>query len=133
MVYADNGLKSDFGGHDNKWEGNLLYYVGNCYGSGFARFSWGWPGYNDGYRNNTCVFRTSYGSDCNLDASFRADFGANAVYSVDGTLKVCGGKVDFAEWQKQGHDADSTLGKWPPAAQLAAQARALLGLPKRAE
>ena len=30
MVYGDNGLKSDFGGHDHVWESNLLLYVGNC-------------------------------------------------------------------------------------------------------
>ena len=29
--YGDNGLKSDFGGHDNYWHGNVLAYVGNCY------------------------------------------------------------------------------------------------------
>lgn len=151
MVYGDNGLKSDFGGHDNKWHGNLLLYVGNCCaavrnrtpafaarlcktsrrlpvaadGSGFARFSWGWPGYNDAFENNTCVFRTSYGSSCGRDARFVVR--ANQVYSKDGTLKVCGGKVDFAEWQEQGHDVASSLGRWPSDAALVKQARELLG------
>lgn len=131
MVYGDNGLKSDFGGHDNVWESNLLAYVGSCYGSMFESFSWGWPGYNDAFRNNTCVFRTMYASTCGdkpsalIDPSF--DVGANRVYSEDGALKVCGGKVDFADWQAQGHDTKSTLGKWPADKDLIAQARAMLG------
>ena len=29
FAYADNGLKSDFGGHDHVWEKNLLLYVNN--------------------------------------------------------------------------------------------------------
>ena len=125
MVYGDNGLKSDFGGHDHVWEGNLLMYVGNCYGSGFDSFYWGWPGYNDGFRNNTCVFRTSYASDCHMHPSFESHFGANSVYSADGTLTVCG--TNFSDWQAQGHDVASTLGKWPADASLVEQAKKLLG------
>jgi len=114
MVYGDNGLKSDFGGHDHVWESNLLAYVGNCYGSGFASFSWGWPGYNDGFRNNTCVFRTSYESTCNTHPTF--DVSGNRVFSERGTLTVCG--MSFADWQTQGHDVHSTLGAWPADAAL---------------
>jgi len=126
MVYGDNGLKSDFGGHDHVWEDNLLYYVGFCYGAMFTTFDWQWPGYNDGFRNNTCVFRGSYESDCDLDPSFAANFGQNRVFSADGTAKVCRGKVDFADWQAQGHDTETTLGKWPADAQLVAQAKSML-------
>ena len=72
-----------------------------------------------------CVFRSSYESDCGRDPRFQVR--ANRVYSKDGTLRVCGGKVDFAAWQAQGHDRASTLGKWPADGQLVAQAKALLG------
>ena len=125
FVYGDNGLKSDFGGHDHTWHRNLLLYVGNCYGSGFAKFSWGWPGYNDAFVNNTCVFRSTYESDCARDASFEVR--ANRVYSRDGTLRVCGGKYAFGEWQSRGHDQQSSLGAWPADGALIEQVRALLG------
>ena len=125
FVYGDNGLKSDFGGHDHTWIGNLLLYVGNCYGAGFAKFMWGWPGYNDAFVNNTCVFRSTYASDCGRDASF--DIRANRVYSNNGTLRVCGGKYSFGEWQSQGHDQESSLGVWPADGALIEQAKALLG------
>lgn len=106
------------------WEANLVLYVGNCYGSGFAKFGWGWPGYNDGFYNNTCVFRTSYESTCGRDKSFK--IGGNAVYSKDGTLDVCG-NISFAAWQAAGHDTKTVLGAWPDDATLVRQARALLG------
>ena len=31
VIYRSGLWKSDFGGHDNKWHGNVLAYVGNCY------------------------------------------------------------------------------------------------------
>jgi len=125
FAYGDDGLKSDFGGHDNVWDSNLVAYVSYCYGAYFTNFGWDWPGYNDGFHNNTCVFRGSYESDCNLDASFKVS--SNEVYSASGTAKVCKGKVDFSDWQAQGHDTETTLGKWPADAVLVAQAKAILG------
>jgi len=125
MVYGDNGLKSDFGGHDHRWENNVVLYVGNCYGAGFASFSWGWPGYNDAFINNTCVFRTSYESTCGRDESFH--IGGNRVYSQDGSLTVCGGKKNFSDWQATGHDTATTLAAWPADAALVEEVRAVLG------
>eukprot|EP01051_Picozoa_sp_SAG22_P033455 SAG22_NODE_14659_length_368_cov_1.531599_1_plen_38_part_10 len=34
-------MKSDFGGHDNVWHGNVLAYVGNCYIVGSFEVSMG--------------------------------------------------------------------------------------------
>ena len=72
FVYGDNGLKSDFGGHDNKWHGNVLAYVGNCY----TVFSF--KGYNDAFYGNQCVFRTGYSSDCGVSTGFEVH--DNAVF-----------------------------------------------------
>ena len=131
FAYADNGLKSDFGGHDNVWERNLLLYVNNCYGAGFAKFSWPWPGYNDGFYNNTCVFRATYESTCGREESFRAHIHSNRVYSRDGNLNVCAGtnrSTRFAQWQRQGHDTKTKLGRWPSDTQIVAEVNAVLGL-----
>ena len=131
MVYADNGLKSDFGGHDNVWERNMLLFVNNCYGAGFSRFLWPWPGYNDGFFNNTCIFRATYESTCGREESFRQLIHSNRVYSKDGTLMVCAGanqSVGFAQWQREGHDTLTKLGLWPSDRVIVEEVKSLLGI-----
>ena len=118
FAYGDNGLKSDFGGHDNYWHGNVLAYVGNCY----THFSF--KGYNDEFWDNQCVFRGSYNSDCDLAAGWMVN--DNAVYSKSGELQVC--KTDFKAWTAAGHDKGSTLAKWPADAELIAMGKKVLGM-----
>jgi len=118
FAYADNGLKSNFGGHDHKWSGNVLAYVGNCYQ--FFNFK----GYNDGFVNNTCVIRSGYGSDCNVDKSFHVSH--NRVFSSSGNVKVC--NMDWKDWTNSGktRDVGTTIEKWPADDELIAWAKALL-------
>jgi len=49
-----NGLKSDFGGHDNKHHQNIYAFVSVCFGAPmpFRYFH----GFNDAFVNNTCAF-----------------------------------------------------------------------------
>ena len=49
-----NGLKSDFGGHDNKHQRNIYAFVSVCFGAPmpFRYFH----GFNDAFVNNTCTF-----------------------------------------------------------------------------
>lgn len=53
-----NGLKSDFGGHDNKHFQNIYAFVSVCFGAPmpFRYFH----GFNDAYVNNTCAFQTPH-------------------------------------------------------------------------
>jgi hypothetical protein len=54
----------------------------------------------------------------------------NSIFSQDGQLDVCAGtpnSTSLAAWQAQGHDKGTELGVWPGDAQLALQARQLLG------
>jgi hypothetical protein len=50
LAYGDNGLKSDFGGHDEVYYDNVLAYVGNCWyvclcvAIGVGRVGVGWVG-----------------------------------------------------------------------------------------
>ena len=118
FAYGDNGLKSDFGGHDNIWHGNVLAYVGNCYQVG------NFKGYNDAFHDNTCVFRTGYGSNCGLSAGF--DVRGNSVFSESGELTVC--NTDWANWTATGHDTGSTLQKWPADRELVAMGKKVLGM-----
>ena len=118
FAYGDNGLKSDFGGHDNKWHGNVLAYVGNCY----TVFSF--KGYNDAFYGNQCVFRTGYKSDCGVTAGWEVH--DNEVFSQSGDLQVCG--EDFAKYVAEGHDKGSSVAKWPADDALVAMGKKVLGM-----
>ena len=124
LAYADNGLKTDFGGHDEVYRENVLAYTGDCW------HLWTFMGYNNGFFNNSCVFRggsqgPGYNSDC-----FKAPQGAgfevhdNSLFSASGTANVCG--TTLANWTAQGHDKGTTVDKWPADADLVAMGRAVL-------
>jgi hypothetical protein len=125
FAYGDNGLKSDFGGHDHEWQKNILAYVGKC----FDDFVNNDKGYNNAFFNNTCVARTAsgYNSDCDKDKSWRID--TNRIYTSTGDLIVCG--RSWADWLDRykyfTRDIDTTVSKWPSDGQLIAWAQKLLG------
>jgi hypothetical protein len=132
LAYAVAGLKSDFGGMNEVYDSNLLAYVGECiiHGMGDTHTR----GFNDGFINNTCVYRKSYSSNCFAYHYNDTWTGAgwqvhdNDVYSAKGTTMVCGGKVALAEWVAQGHDKGSTTAKWPADDKLVQWSRELLGM-----
>ena len=111
-------MKSDFGGHDNMWHGNVLAYVGNCW----TVFSF--KGYNDGFFENQCVFRKGYGSDCKTNAGFVSH--DNHVFSKSGTEDVCG--MPFKAYQAEGHDKGTTIAAWPSNAAVVAMGKKVLGM-----
>eukprot|EP01051_Picozoa_sp_SAG22_P022393 SAG22_NODE_5342_length_1033_cov_1.055675_1_plen_219_part_00 len=53
FAYGANGLKSDFGGHDNRHTSNVYAFPGGCFGAPmpFRYFH----GFNDAFYNNSCV------------------------------------------------------------------------------
>lgn len=121
FAYADNGMKSDFGVHDFYLHGNVLAYPAKCY--------YFWPccddhAYNDKFVNNTCIFRESYGSDCDRDYSFEVH--GNRVFSKTGKLDVCG--MDWSAWVNSGKtkDVDTLLNAWPSDDELISWAYELL-------
>ena len=118
FAYGDEGLKSDFGGHDNRWHGNVLAYVGNCY------HMWSFKGYNDAFFGNKCIFRTGYSSDCKVSAGWEVH--DNTVFSQSGSAQVCG--MDFKAWQAHGHDPGSSIAKWPSDDDVIAMGRKVLGM-----
>ena len=76
FVYAANGLKSDFNGHDNRHYRNVYAYTSSCWGTGN----------NDWFVNNTCI--GGFNSDCKKGEGMEVS--GNTVYNKDGNIgKVC--------------------------------------------
>ncbi len=118
FVYGGGGLKSDFGGHDNRHHDNVYAFVsGGCVGvTSFL------PGHADAFHDNRCVMQESdrpyAGFDCGSAQASSGlalpHMGNNRVYTPSGRpADVCG--MSFASWQKAGHDANTTWQAWPPA------------------
>jgi hypothetical protein len=112
FVYAANGLKSDFGGHDNYHNDNLYGYVNNCWKSQ------GLNGNSDQFINNTCVTNSDTGgfqSDCKKPPLMTVS--GNKIYNKQGTIS--------------GKFCDTTnvvVGKNPPADAIVAMAKVVLGV-----
>eukprot|EP01052_Picozoa_sp_SAG31_P032019 SAG31_NODE_3465_length_4243_cov_8.202220_2_plen_139_part_00 len=75
-----NGLKSDFGGHDNKHFQNIYAFVSVCFGAPmpFRYFH----GFNDAFTNNTCAFEIAPRTLSCTSQSRRADPHAHACVCV---------------------------------------------------
>ena len=69
LVYGGNGMKNDFGGHDNHHYNNVYAYVGQGLGVCSQQ-----PGHEDYYFNNTAVITGS-----NVGG-----------FACDGSAKTCG-------------------------------------------
>jgi len=109
FVYAADGLKSDFGGHDNYHVSNVYAWVTNCYGTGNS----------DRFINNTCVSNTASGgfaSDCKLAPLMNVS--SNRIYNQLG-------KIDAQICDK----SNVIAGVWPSAAAVVQMGREVLQFP----
>eukprot|EP00928_Gymnodinium_smaydae_P031890 TRINITY_DN23259_c0_g1_i1.p1 TRINITY_DN23259_c0_g1~~TRINITY_DN23259_c0_g1_i1.p1 ORF type:complete len:828 (+),score=100.29 TRINITY_DN23259_c0_g1_i1:55-2538(+) len=124
FVYGENGLKSDFAGHDNWHHNNVYAFLKNtCLGVGSFL-----PGHEDAFFNNTCIMMDScrYASlDCGSAALPRMH--DNRIFSPNGLEPSVCGKA-FSEWQASGQDKDSSVGPWPTSDVLVQLGAATLGM-----
>lgn len=59
LVYGQSGLKSYYGGHDNRAHDNLYAFTdGHCVNIGFGHETFV-EGHEDAFVNNTCVMRSA--------------------------------------------------------------------------
>eukprot|EP00912_Choanoflagellata_sp_UC4_P000575 UC4_evm2s355 len=119
-VYGDNGLKSDFGGHDNKWHNNVLAFV--VFKKQQLELTLVIP--PTSFYDNQCIFRESYGSDCGVAAGPGWEVHNNSVYSSSGSLNVCG--TTLQKWVASGHDHGTTIARWPSDKEIVAMGRKTL-------
>ena len=112
FAYSGNGMKNDFGGHDNHHHDNIYAYVGRGFGI-CAQL----PGHEDYFYNNTVVLNGdgAYGSGaCSGDAMPVVH--DNKIFSPNANISECG--MPLAKWQSMGHDHGTTAAKWPDDDQL---------------
>jgi len=111
LVYSSNGLKSDFGGHDNHHISNIYAYVGSgTWGSGtcFGDITAQLEGHEDLYQDNLCVL--SEGGDYGIfdDSGAIPKMGGNDVYVLSSdSVKTTGvNGVPLAEFQEKNPGVD---------------------------
>lgn len=122
FAYSGNGMKNDFGGHDNHHYNNIYAYVGRGFGICSQLKS-----HEDFFYNNTVVMTHDgdYGNPtCSGDGMTVVH--DNKIYTPSGTMSECG--MSLHDWQAKGNDPRTTAGKIPEDAVIIDAARHLLGL-----
>jgi len=118
FVYAQSGLKSDFGGHHNFHESNVYAYITTAF--------WG-KGWSDRFINNSVVLLDpgrGYSSDCQLAQDQQVS--GNSVYIKNASLNVCG--TTLQKWVAAGHDNGTTIHDLPSDEALVQMGKDLLGM-----
>lgn len=84
LVYGGQGMKNDFGGHDNHHYSNIYAYAGQALGVTNTL-----EGHVDLFQNNTVVLTGNNvgGPQCKAPATI---MGMNKYYTKGGTIKECG-------------------------------------------
>ena len=120
FVYGGNGMKNDFGGHDNHHYRNVYAYTGQGLGVCSQQ-----PGHEDYFYGNKLVTTGTNvgGFACAGDAETVVH--DNAYYTASGSISEC--KMDLKAWQARGNDKGSTVGPLPTDDTLIGWARSMLG------
>ena len=117
VMYAADGMKMDYGGHDSDFYANLVvtnpYDGQNCFDVGSFK-----PGHGDGFWNNTCIImgcrnptcvdKVTSVSQCDPDIVTLRD---NRYFTTHGNATIsCGGKMlSVTEAQAVGMEKGSTV------------------------
>jgi hypothetical protein len=123
FVYGGNGMKNDFGGHDNYHYGNIYGYVGQAIGLYDAPML---DGHGDYFQNNTVILTGNHVGAGTCSGTGSTTLSNNKYYTSDGKVSEC--KMDLAAWQAKGNDKGSTVAKFPTDAEVIAMAKAKLGI-----
>jgi len=120
LVYGHQGMKNDFGGHDNHHFNNIYAYIGRAMGvTGTLE------GHEDYFYGNKVVLTNNQvgGVQCKNAKTVLKD---NSYFTPDGTLTECGGNLSQA--QAKGFDVGSTVAMTPSDDDILGWASDLLGI-----
>merc|ERR1712232_1523237 len=122
LVYGHQGLKSDFGGHDNRHQDNILAYS--------ERALWTTVGPLKGHENwfvGNKVFMTQFDiGHLKCEGVGGTVLHDNEYYTSNGTVFECG--MPLAEWQAAGNDVGSVAKTLPSDDVIIGLAREKLGV-----
>eukprot|EP00419_Tripos_fusus_P064629 CAMPEP_0172924492 /NCGR_PEP_ID=MMETSP1075-20121228/211828_1 /TAXON_ID=2916 /ORGANISM="Ceratium fusus, Strain PA161109" /LENGTH=146 /DNA_ID=CAMNT_0013785159 /DNA_START=58 /DNA_END=495 /DNA_ORIENTATION=+ len=109
MVYGAQGMKNDFGGHDNHHYNNVYAYAGQAMGVTNTL-----KGHEDWFYNNKVVLTGTDvgGVQCQENSTKLAD---NQYFTSAGNITECGKELSMLQLET-GMDAGSTVQKTPAAA-----------------
>ena len=127
FAYSGNGMKNDFGGHDNWHFNNIYAYVGRGFGVVPQL-----PGHADYFYGNDVIMMRDgdYGlaQVCNDIPGVvpKTVVHDNHIYTPNGNVTECG--MSLAEWQAKGNDPGTTASMWPDDADLVKKIQRLLNM-----
>ena len=123
FVYGGNGMKNDFGGHDNYHHDNVYAWVGQAIGFYDAPML---DGHQDKFYNNKVAMTgTNFGSPT-CSGTGQTEIHDNQYFTTTG--KMTERSKDLADWQKAGHDAGSTVAVLPHENVIIGWGKAKLGM-----
>jgi hypothetical protein len=122
FVYGGNGMKNDFGGHDNHHRNNIYAYVGRALGvCGML------DGHEDVFSGNKVVMTGSNVGGPQCKPPGKTQMSDNAYFTPDGTVSECG--MSLADWQEKGDsEKGSTAAKTPSDDTIIGWAKEKLGI-----
>jgi len=106
FVYGGQGMKNDFGGHDNHHYGNIYAYVGQ--GLGVCGQD---DGHEDYFYGNKLVMTGDSVGSFTCSGNGKTVVHDNEYYNPSGVVQEC--KMKLADWQAKGEDKGSTAAKIP--------------------
>mmetsp|Transcript_29880 Transcript_29880/g.95178 ORF Transcript_29880/g.95178 Transcript_29880/m.95178 type:complete len:466 (-) Transcript_29880:243-1640(-) len=120
LVYGGNGMKNDYGGHDNRHYGNVYAYVRQAVGVCGQQ-----PGHADYFYNNSVVMTGTDVGGFACDGPAKTVVHGNAYYTPTGKVTEC--KLGLDAWQAAGNDPGSRVGTMPEDEAILGWARRMLG------
>lgn len=125
FVYGGNGMKNDFGGHDNNHYNNIYGYIGQAIGLYDAPML---NGHEDHFYQNKVILTGNDVGSITCAGEGTTVMRDNTYYTKDGTVQECG--MELIDWQKNNsiHDKGSTSEKYPSDSKIMEWASKLLGM-----
>jgi len=122
FAYSGNGMKSDFGGHDNRHFNNIYAYVGTGFELSGQR-----NGHEDYFYSNKVVMEAdgTYGHGT-CSGTGKTVVHDNEVYSPNAKVTECGETLE--SWQAKGNDPGTKAYKLPEDAVLVGWIKQLLDI-----
>lgn len=122
FAYSGAGMKSFFGGHDNRHYNNIYGYVGSGFWINSQR-----KGHEDYFYNNTVVMTKDgdYGNG-KCSGVGKTVVHDNKIYSPTGNVTECG--MSLSDWQAMGNDPGTMASKFPEDNALVSMIKQLLNI-----